>query len=107
VDHILCVLGRAPTLGLEAKVVLKEVESKWFSELTETDLKALYLLSRKKIVQSIIKFSKKNLIVRGEIYPVSEENFGTWKATPKGLERAIKEQGNGSKIRGRACDDRN
>ena len=90
---ILCVLAKSPTLGLETKVVLKEVESKWFKELTTTDLKAIYPESRKKIVDTIIKFSRKNLVEKGQIHPASEENFGTWKATASGIDRALKEQG--------------
>jgi hypothetical protein len=90
---ILCVLAKSPTLGQQTKVVLKEVESKWFKELTVTDLKAVYPESKKKIVETIIKFSRKNLVVKGEIHPASEENFGTWRATSKGIERALKEGG--------------
>jgi hypothetical protein len=44
-------------------------------------------------VETIIKFSRKNLVVRGEVHPVSEENFGTWRVTSKGIERALKEGG--------------
>ena len=90
---ILCILAKSPTLGQHTKVVLKEVESKWFKELTELDLKTVYSESKKKIVETIIKFSRKNLVVKGEIYPVSEENFGTWRATARGIERALKEGG--------------
>ena len=89
---ILCILAKSPTLGQQTRVVLKEVESEWFRELTETDLKAVYPESKKKIVETIIKFSRKNLVVKGEIHPASEENFGTWRATQKGIERALKEQ---------------
>ena len=73
-------------MGQHTKVVLEEVENKWFRELTEIDLKAVYPESKKKIVETIIKFSRKNLVVEGEIHPVSEENFGTWRATAKGIE---------------------
>jgi hypothetical protein len=90
---ILCVLAKSPILRQHTKVVLKEVESKWFKELTETDLKAIYPESKKKIVETIIKFSRKNLVGKGEIHPVSEENLGTWRATAKGIERALKEGG--------------
>jgi hypothetical protein len=90
---ILCTLAKAPTLGQPTKVVLKEVENRWFRELTDIDLKAVYPESKKKIVETIIKFSRKNLVVKGEIYPISEENFGTWRATARGIERALKEGG--------------
>jgi hypothetical protein len=80
-------------LGLQTNVVLMEVASTWFKELTETDLKAVYRESKKRIVETIIKFSRKNLVDKEEIHPVSEENFGTWKATSKGIERALKEGG--------------
>jgi len=91
---ILCILAKSPSLGQYTRVVLKEVENKWFRELTDTDLNAVYPESKKKIVETIIKFSRKNLVVRGEIHPVSEENFGTWRATAKGIERALNEEGN-------------
>src|ERR1700730_17595858 len=90
---ILCVLAKSPTLGQHTKVVLKEVENKWFKELTDIDLKAVYPESKKKIVETIIKFSRKNLVVKGEIHPLREKNFGTWRATSKGIERALKEGG--------------
>jgi hypothetical protein len=90
---ILCVLAKSPTLGQHTKVVLREIECKWFKELTELDLKAVYSESKKKIVETIIKFSRKNLVVRGEVHPVSEENLGTSRATSKGIERALKEGG--------------
>jgi hypothetical protein len=91
---VLSVLARSPVLGQQTKLVLREVESKWFKELSKEDLKAVYPGSKKKIVETIIKFSRKNLVVKGEIHPVSEENFGTWRATAKGIERALKEGGN-------------
>jgi hypothetical protein len=90
---ILSVLSKSSLLGLQTKVVLKEVASKWFKELSLEDLMAVYPESKKKIVETIIKFSRKNLIGRGEIHPVSEENFGTWRATSKGIERALEEGG--------------
>jgi len=51
----------------------------------------VYPESKKKIVETITKFSRKNLVGKGEIHPVSGGNFGTWTATSKGIERALKE----------------
>jgi len=56
---ILCVLEKSPTAGLRTSIALKEIESKWFKELTTVDLSAVYPVSRRKIVDTIIKYSKK------------------------------------------------
>jgi len=50
--------------------------------LTHTELK-------KKIVDSVIKFAKKNLVMKGQVFPPGKDPpFGTWKITRKGCERA-------------------
>jgi hypothetical protein len=90
---ILGVLAKSPNFGLRTKIVLKEVESKWFKELTATDLTAVYPQSRRKIVDTIIKFSRKTLVEKGHIYPVVGGNFGIWKATQGGIDRAMKSEG--------------
>jgi len=76
--------------GMSAKDVLKEVGSaKWFDKLDDDDRKARYPKSKKKIVDSVIKFAKKNLVLKGQIYPPGKDaSFGTWKITRKGSERA-------------------
>ncbi len=62
----------------------------WFSDLSEDDCQAKYPSSRKKIIQTIIKFSKKNLALKDQ---VCSAPIGTWRITPKGAERVIKGMG--------------
>ncbi|HXQ92931.1 MAG TPA: hypothetical protein VN739_07970 [Nitrososphaerales archaeon] len=85
---ILSVLFKEQLTGVPTKTVLQEVMSeKWF-KLSDDDLKARYPKSRRKIVSSVIKFSRKNLVIKGQILPVGEEvPIGTWKATRIGLAR--------------------
>lgn len=76
---------------MRAGDVLREVV-KWFPELTEEDKNARYPESKKKIVPSVVKWSKKNLILRGEIFPPRVANEpGVWELTQKGLARAKNE----------------
>ncbi|MFI5420851.1 MAG: hypothetical protein ACHQ1H_07770 [Nitrososphaerales archaeon] len=92
---ILSILARSPASGIRTYIVLHEVKTKWFPELTVTDTNAVYPESKKKIVDSVIKFAKKHLIMRGEVFPPSAENpMGIWRATSLGVERALKEAGN-------------
>jgi hypothetical protein len=85
---ILSILFRAQEAGMPTRTVLQEVRSaKWF-KLTDDDLKARYPKSRRKIVDSVIKYSRKNLVLKGQILPVGENvPIGTWKATRIGLAR--------------------
>lgn len=62
-------------------------------ELSDDDRSALFTKSRRRVVDSVIKFSRKNLVIRGEMYPVGPGiPAGTWKATEKGLHRFAKEK---------------
>jgi len=74
--------------GMPTRIVLQEVRSeKWF-KLTDDDLKARYPKSRRKIVDSVIKYARKNLVLKGQILPVGENvPIGTWRATRIGLAR--------------------
>jgi len=84
---ILSVLFRAQEAGMPTRTVLQEVRSaKWF-KLTDDDLKARYPKSRRKIVDSVIKYGRKNLVLKGQILPVESVAIGTWKATRIGLAR--------------------
>jgi len=85
---ILSLLFRAQEAGMSTRTVLQEVRSaKWF-KLSDDDLKARYPKSRRKIVDSVIKYGRKNLVLKGQILPVGEGvPTGTWKATPRGLTR--------------------
>src|SRR5579862_4462535 len=54
---ILYELLKDPQLGIATKIVLQEVRSaKWFGKLTDDDKNACYPGSKKKIVDSVIKF---------------------------------------------------
>jgi hypothetical protein len=73
--------------------VLREVKEKWFPALDADDLRAVYPESKKKVVDTVVKFARKHLVAKGQIYPVGSENpVGTWKATSSGIERAFKDQ---------------
>ncbi|MDA4130037.1 MAG: hypothetical protein OK457_04650 [Thaumarchaeota archaeon] len=90
---ILSILSRSPASGIPTAAVLREVKEKWFPELDTDDLGAVYPESRKKVVDTVVKFARKHLVERGEIYaPGTETPIGTWKATMSGLERALKER---------------
>ena len=57
---ILDVLSKFQASGIKTKLVLREVRSpRWFPDLNEEDLAALYSRSRKNIVDSVIKYSRK------------------------------------------------
>src|SRR5580700_1052668 len=59
---ILCILSKSPDLSMRARDVLREA-LRWFPDLTKEDKNARYPGSRKKIVPSVIKWSKKNLVL--------------------------------------------
>jgi hypothetical protein len=90
---ILCVLSKSPKLGLKCRFVREELKRKFYPALTLKDLEARYQKSGKKIIDSIIKFAKKHLVLRGEVYALGTLcNRGTWKITPLGLERMLKDE---------------
>jgi len=91
---ILSVLSRAPETGTKTRAVLKEVSTMWFSLLNDDDRNARYPSSKRKIVESVVKYARKNLVIKGEIFPAGEDKpAGIWRATRRGLERALKERG--------------
>ena len=81
---ILCVLSESHLSGVRTKFVLEEVKSKWYRELTATDLRAVYSESKKNVVETVIKFSRKNLVEKGQLYPATEDSIGIWKPTVTG-----------------------
>jgi len=86
---ILSVLLKSPDNGMSTRTVIKEVTRR-FDRLSEDDRRACYPESRKKIVDSVIKFARKNLVMKEEIFPAGEKNpIGVWKITPKGAEKVI------------------
>jgi len=84
---ILLTLAQAPAYSMRTKVVLEQVK-KYF-ELDKEDLEARYPKSQQFVVNTIIKFSRKQLVSKKQLYPIGEEcQLGTWKLTPLGLRRA-------------------
>ena len=91
---ILQILSTSPKLGLTCKFVREQVKQKYYPKLSSEDLEARYQTSGKKVVDSVIKFAKKHLAMRGQIYPIGPDcEKGTWKITPLGVERMLKEDG--------------
>jgi hypothetical protein len=86
---ILCTLSKAPD-GMRTKTIIQEVITNWFNDLSEEDRRARYADSKKKVTQTIIKFSKKNLALKDQVF---SEPIGTWRITPKGVERVMKSRG--------------
>ena len=90
---ILCVLSKSPKLGVECRFVREELKRKFYPVLSSEDLEARYQKSDKKIVDSVIKFAKKHLVLRSEVYAVDRGyKRGIWRITPIGLERMLKEE---------------
>jgi len=84
---ILCVLSKSADTGVRASAVINEVRKR-FSLLNTDDCKARYPASRKKITETIVKFVKKNLTIKNEVFSVGVQvPMGTWKITPKGIAR--------------------
>jgi hypothetical protein len=75
---------------MQTKTVLQEVKStRWFDKLDEDDRNARYPASKRKITDTIVKWSKKNLVAKGEIFPAGDGcPIGVWKITQRGLKRA-------------------
>ena len=90
---ILCVLSRSPKLGLRCKFVREQVKRKYYPILSGDDLEARYQNSGKKVTDSVIKFAKKHLVLKGQVYAIGPDcEMGTWKITPQGVERLLKEE---------------
>jgi len=85
---VLRVLSDAPQNRLRAKAVIRVVGKggKWFDKLSEDDLVARYLSSKRKIVEIAIRYARKNLVLDGMLFP-PRTSPGIWEITPKGLER--------------------
>ena len=77
---------------LPARKVIEELTSttreRWFKELREEDIQARYPSSRRKIVEITIRYARKNLELKEELYPPSNEHpGGSWEITTKGRMR--------------------
>jgi hypothetical protein len=90
---ILLILAHAPGGEMRTKSVLNEIRcGKWFEELTTEDKEVVYEKSRKNVFDSIVKFSKKVLVIEKQVCPVGDATeVGVWKITQSGVERANKE----------------
>jgi hypothetical protein len=90
---ILVVLARSPTGEMRTKEVLEQLKNgHWFEELSERDLGAVYEKSHKNLFDSIAKFSRKDLVIKKQLYSIGPEcEMGVWKITRSGIERAQKE----------------
>jgi len=76
---------------MKTKFVLKKIRREYYPELSRMDIEAVYAESRKKVFESIVKFAKKHLVEKREIYLAGSDGIeiGIWKPTPKGCERAF------------------
>jgi hypothetical protein len=93
---ILTILGRSSnTTGVRTSAVLKELKENFFKELSPVDLGARYPRSRKGVVDTSLKFGRKNLVQRGEVFPVGNSGspVGIWRICEKGKRRLEKEMG--------------
>jgi len=96
---ILGELVPASARGLPAREVIRLVcdGNRLFTELTDEDLQARYPNSRRKITETRIKYARKNLVLKEEIYPVDEVNnhpSGIWQITAKGFQHFSKDHEN-------------
>lgn len=92
---ILKILSSAKDHQLSAREVIVEILSNgdWFDDLTEDDLQARYPNSRRKIVETRIKFARKNLTLKNQLYPCDETRdhpLGIWQIADDGLDRLKK-----------------
>jgi hypothetical protein len=92
---ILTVLNTSPEKGLAALAVVREVSSSnWFPKLTDEDRNARYPHSLRKIVSTTARWSRENLVLKGELHlPGDDCDPGVWKATSKGRARAKEHRG--------------
>ena len=90
---ILSILSRSPASGIPTAAVLSEVKAKWFPALDADDISAVYLASHKRVVDTVVKFAKKHLVAKAQVYAHgANAPVGIWRATSTGIERAFKEQ---------------
>jgi len=79
--------------SLEIPVVCAQISlTSWGTCIIDSGPPLIQGSGSKKVTDSILKFSKKHLVLKGQIYsigPCCEK--GTWKITPLGVERMLKE----------------
>jgi hypothetical protein len=90
---ILLLLSSSSGGEMTTKSVLHELRNgKWFSELRTEDKEVVYEKSRKNALDTILKFSKKSLVIKKQVFPFGEvREVGIWKITESGIERARRE----------------
>ncbi len=74
--------------------VLRELRgSTWYGEaLKSQDFRGVYPHSRKSIFDTTIKFARKDLILKRQLFPIGGEcQQGWWKLAPLGRDRAIRD----------------
>ena len=70
---ILLLLSSSPDGKMSTKSVLYELRNgKWFSELRTEDKEVVYEKSRKNALDTVLKFSKKSLVMKRQVFPVGE-----------------------------------
>jgi len=80
---LVTLLEKGSGFRLSAKKVIEELTTtsrqRWFPELSEEDLQARHSSSKRKIVEIAIRFARKNLELREELYPPSDKHpAGVW-----------------------------
>jgi len=90
---ILLLLASSPSGEMTTKSVLHELrKGKWFGKLRAEDKEVVYEKSRKNALDTILKFSKKSLVIKKQVFPVgSASEVGVWKITESGIDRVRKE----------------
>ena len=89
---ILLVLSGAKDGEMRTSDVLRELRnSEWYGEsLRSLDFRGVYPHSHKSIFDTTIKFARKDLTLKRQLFPIGEEcKQGWWKLTPLGRERAV------------------
>jgi len=74
---------------MRTRDVLKELRNGiWFDALQEQDLRALCPASKKNLFDTVSKYARKEMVLRGQIFPVGESELGWWRMTEAGSARA-------------------
>ena len=88
---ILEVLLESPDGACRTKDALRKVKKRY--NFSERDLAGRYAISQQRVIDTIIKFGRKNLVEKREVYPSGGNCLvGVWKITPKGAERVLRER---------------
>jgi hypothetical protein len=84
------VLSKSPNGASTTKGVLRQVQRRY--NFSQKDLAGRYAISGSSVVDTIIKYARKNLVMRNEVFASGVKcTVGEWKITRKGKERALRE----------------